>query len=346
MNKYIHLQIAKDLKITQFSKENESQFISRIIYSAISEWIKASTFDRKIDNHEGVKEEGCTKQHITRKCGEILEGFLEIYPSIEFYFYPVEENDPKPIQEIQKRLFLGGVLVSGENNTVQLSKEKTGFVDNNLFFERGCFYEPEKQAFGLGCYRNNQNGNIPCVRLEELFFIPNENAEKTVNYYIKKLKSDFNNISDIPDYWSFFDYSSKKSFHNSWNGYFDKNGKITVYKNNINNSDYGFIKYSEGKFFFTPFPHHIIQTKEIRRILYGIRSIENNPCNSELTIQGKSVKIQLYTSLPLREQSLLYMISWPVNNMYDRTQYITSIKFLPIIQRILSNLNVNFKVRT
>ncbi|WOF16034.1 hypothetical protein F1737_04600 [Methanoplanus sp. FWC-SCC4] len=346
MNKNIYLQIAKDLNITHFSKENESQFIGRIIYSAISEWIKASTFDRKIDDHEGVKEEGCTKHHITRKCGEILEGFLEIYPHIEFYFYPFEEKDPKPVQEIQKRLLLGGVLVPGENNTVQLSKEKNGFVNNNLYFERGYFYEPGKQVFGLGCYRNSQKENIPCVRLEELFYIPNENAEKTVNYYINEFKSNFINISDIPDYWRFFDYSSKKSFHNSWNEYFDKNREITVYKNNINNSDYGFIKYSGGKFFFTPFPKHIIQTKEVRRILYGIRSIENNPCNSELTIQGKEVKIQLYTSLPLREQSLLYMISWPVNNMYDRTQYITSIKFLPVIQRILSNLNVDFKVIT
>jgi hypothetical protein len=344
MNKNIHLQIAKDMKISRFPNETENDFIGRVIYSALSEWIKASTFDRKIDDQEGVTDVGCTKHHITRKCGDILEGFLEVYPQIKSYFFSIEEKEQKPIQEIQKRLLLGGVLVSGENNTVQLSQEKSGFISDTLFFERGNFFKMGKQVSGLGCYTNTISQNIPISQFEDLFFIPPENAEETFHSFYQLMESKFETFSTVPEYWNFFDFSSKRSFYNSWVGHFNEEGKITVYKNSNNPLDSGLAKHSNEELSIAKFPSHIAETKEIRRIMYGLRAIENNPCQAKLTLKGDSVSLEFYTSLPQREQTLLYMIAWPVRNMYDRTQYIAQIEFLPTIKKMLNNLNVNFKV--
>lgn len=344
MNTNIHLQIAKDMKIRHFSKEDENDFIRRVIYSALSEWVKASTFDRKIDDQEGVTEVGCTKHHITRKCGDILEGFFEVYPQAESYFFPDDEKDPKPIKEIQKRLFLGGILVSGENNTVQLSQEKYGFLSEHLFFERGNFFKIGKQVSGLGCYSNAISEDIPIRQIDELYFIPNETAEETVHSFYNLMKGKFENISNIPEYWKFFDFLSKRSFHNSWVSHFKEEGKTTVYNNTNNPLDYGFVKYSNGKLSIAKLPNYIAETKEFRRILFGLRAIENNPCQAKLTLNSDSVNVEFYTSLPQREQTLLYMMAWPVRTMYDRTQYIAPIEFLPTIKKMLNNLNVNFRV--
>lgn len=343
LNKNIYLQIAKDMRINRFLNENENDFISRVIYSALSEWVKASTFDRKIDDQEGVTDVGCTKHHITRKCGDILDSFLEVYPQLKSYFFPTDEKDPKPIQEIQNRLMLGGVLVSGENNTVQLPQKKYGFISEYLYFERGIFFEIGKQVSGLGCYTSSISEDISICQIDELFLIPPENAEKSVQSLKKVMKKEFVQISNVPEQWIFFDFSSKKSFSNSWVNRFKDEGKITVYKNSINRSDYGLVRYSDGKLFVAKLPVHLVETKELRRILYGIRAIENNPCQAKLTVQGGSVNLEIYTSLPQRELNLLYMIAWPVRTMYDRTQYIAPTGFLPIIKKMLNNLNVDFR---
>ncbi|EHQ36504.1 hypothetical protein [Methanoplanus limicola] len=337
----IHSKMAEEMKIIPFPEENEDRFIARVIYSALSEWIKASTFDRKIDDQEGVTEDGCTKHHITRKCGDILKGFLEIYPQIEDYFYPEDEKDPKPIQEIQKRLFSAGVLVSGINNTVQLSQKKYGFVTDNLYFERGNFPETGNQISGLGSYINRVPENSSTQQLEELFFIPDENAESTFYNFNKRMKGKYTPLSEIPENWRFFDFNSKKSFYKSWIPYFDETNKITAYKNSNNILDYGIIKNNNGTLSSITFPNHIVDTKEVRRFLYGIRSAEGNPCKAKLTLMGKSVNIEFYTSLPQREQTLLNMIAWPVRSMYDRTQYTAPIVFLPIIKKMFKNLNVD-----
>lgn len=344
MNQSIHLQIAKDMKIRNFQNENENDFINRVIYSSISEWIKASTFDRKIDNQEGVTENGCTKHHITRKCGDILEGFIEVYPQIESYFFPSDKKEPKPIQDIQKRLLMGGILVSGENNTIQLSQQKYGQISDHLFFERGNFFQIGKQVSGLGCYTNSVPEEISINHIDELFFIPPKTAKETVLSYYKLMEGKFEIISSVPEYWKFFDFLSRKSFHNSWVDQFNKEGKITVYKNINNPLEYGFAKYNNGTLSIAKFPNHIAETKEIRRILYGLRAIENNPCQANLTLKSDSVDLEFYTSLPQREQTLLYMIAWPVRSMYDRTQYTSSIEFLPTIKKMLNNLTVNFTV--
>lgn len=344
MNINIHLQIAKDLKISRFPNETENDFIGRVIYSALSEWIKASTFDRKIDDQEGVTDVGCTKHHVTRKCGDILDAFLEVYPQIKSYFFPSDEKEPKPIQEIQKRLFLGGVLVSGENNTVQLSQEKYGYISNHFYFERGNFFQMGKQVSGLGCYTNTISEDFHISQIDELFFIPPKNAEETFQHFYQLMDEKFETFSTVPEFWKFFDYSSNKRFHNSWVNHFHEKGKITVYKNSNSPLDYGLAKYSNGKLSFAKFPSHIAETKEIRRILYGLRAIENNPCQASLKLKGDSVNLEFYTSLPQREQTLLYMMAWPVRSMYDRTQYIAPIEFLPTIKKMLNNLNVNFTV--
>ena len=344
MNKNIHLQIAKDMKISRFPNDTENDFIGRVIYSALSEWIKASTFDRKIDDQEGVTDVGCTKPHVTRKCGDILDAFLEVYPQIESYFFPSDEKEPKPIQEIQKRLLLGGVLVSGENNTVQLSQEKYGYISDHFYFERGNFFQMGKQISGLGCYTNTISEDVHISQIDELFFIPSENAEETFHSFYQLMEGKFETFLTVPEYWKFFDFSSKRSFHNSWVGHFNEEGKITAYKNSNNPLDYGLVKYSNGELAIAKFPSHIAETKEIRRILYGLRAIENNPCQAKLTLNSDSVNVEFYTSLPQREQTLLHMMAWPVRSMYDRTQYIVPIEFLPIIKKMLNNLNVNFKV--
>jgi len=344
MKKGIHLRMAEDMKIIRFQKEDEDSFIARVIYSALSEWIKASTFDRKIDDQEGVTEDGCTKHHITRKCGDILKAFLKIYPQTEDYFYPEDEKDPKPIQEIQKRLFSAGVLVSGINNTVQLSRKKYGFVTDNLYFERGNFPETGNQISGLGSYISKVPENSSIQQLEELFFIPDENAESTFYNFNKRMKGKYTLLTEIPENWIFFNFNSKKSFHKSWDYHFDEINKITVYKNSNNILDYGLIKNNNGNLSTITFPNHIVDTKEVRRFLYGIRSIENNPCKANLTPTDNSVNIEFYTSLPQREQTLLNMIAWPVRSMYDRTQYIAPFEFISTIKRMFININTNLEV--
>lgn len=136
----LYVRMANDMEISLSSDEDINATKSRIIYSAIGEWIKASAYDTDIreDDSEGIDEIGATKNHITRKCGKILAAYLDLYPNLKSWYYPISVDETfNPVTEIRNRQIAAGVLVSGLEKSLQFPQEKCTQIADNMYLYRG-----------------------------------------------------------------------------------------------------------------------------------------------------------------------------------------------------------------
>lgn len=335
-----HEIMAQGMGISRFSCEDENAYIARILYSAISEWTKTTVLDRSPE----VEDEECdagdtryTKHHVTRKCNIILSTYLDLYPDVVKWFYPKNKPDIQPTKEIQKRLEFSGFLVSGPENTIQLPPDKYAQVAKDLYLLRGTSFGKDGEIHGLGWYVDRiSEQNV--YSLEELFLISQIDAKDTVLEYSRFAEGKFRLNSTMSDARTYFDPLSGRIFSESWEQSLCHPWELTVYRNNI--FDYGLAKQEKGEIYALAFPDHIIKMQDVRRFMYGLRYLSQNPEHAIITTYDDAIKIKLNSFLPGREGMLFYMIAWPVRNIMDKTEFITSPVFLPIITKLLENLNI------
>ena len=334
-----HELIAQGLGMPPFSCEDKYAYIARILYSAISEWTKAAVLDRVLEGGElqDIKYAQYTKHHVTRKCNTILLTYLDIYPDVRRWFYPEDKQGIQPTKIIQERLEFSGSLVSGPDNTIQLPPDKYAKITNNLYLLRGTAFGREGKAYGLGWYVDGISKS-DIYPIEELFLIPQIDAKATVLEYNKLANSEYTPNTTISDARRYFDPLSRRIFSESWEESLPHPWETTVYRNN--HDDYGFARQEKGIIYAHAFSDHIVKLQEVRRFMYGLRDLNHNPERAIITTYGDAVKIKLHSALPGREETLFYLIAWPVRNILDRTEFITSPIFLPIITKVLKNLNI------
>lgn len=339
-----HDIIAQGLGTSRFSCEDEDAYIARVLYSAISEWTKTAVLDRTFEVEskcpDDVQETRYTKHHVTRKCNILLSTYLDLYPNVREWFYPENKPDFQPTKTIQERLEFSGFLVSGPDNTVQLPPNKYARAAEDLYLLRGTSFGTEGEIHGLGWYVNG----IPeqdAHSLEEFFLIPQIDAKDTVLEYSRFAEGKYASNPVISDVRRYFDPLARRVFSQSWEKSLHHPWRLTVYRNNP--FDYGLAKLENGMIYTLAFPEHTIKLQEVRRFMYGLRYLSRNPEQATITTCNDAIKIKLHSTLPGREEMLFYMIAWPVRNILDRTEFITSPIFLPIITKILENLNIQVK---
>ncbi|MDD3621343.1 MAG: hypothetical protein PHQ81_02935 [Methanofollis sp.] len=335
----LHDRMATDMGITTISDEDIDATISRVTYSAIGEWIKASMYDNVKDDDSKVRGEiGATKNHITRKCGKILEAYLDLYPNLRNWYYPSPLNETfNPVTEIRKRQLAAGVLVSGLENSLQFPQKKCTQVADNLYLYRGDTFHKKSQIIGLGSYicRPDQ---VPVCSIEDMYLIPHLSAKAYVEQYIQKVSNKFIKSENPPETREYFDYHSTHAFSRSWKSSYPESKKLTIYKDS--DWDYGLVRIDSGELYTLAFPKAVIETKDVRRFMYGIKKIEQNPVQATIKDTDSMIQITLPSYLPDFEQNLLYMMAWPKKDIMDRTEYISEKTLLPAIKKLLENLNI------
>ena len=307
----LYVRMATDMGISLISGEDVNATKSRITYSAIGEWIKASAYDTDIkeNDSEVIDAIGATKNHITRKCGKILAAYLDLYPELKNWYYPISANETfNPITEIRNRQLAAGVLVSGLENSLQFPQEKCAQIADNIYLYRGDTFHKKSQVIGLGNYICTPY-QVPVCSIEDIYLIPYISAKDYVEQYVQEVLNKFVKNENTPDTRKYFDYLSTRAFSESWVSSYPKSGKLTIYKDN--ESDYGLTRIDKGELYTLAFPQAVIETQDVRRFIYGIRKIEQNPAQATIKDMGSMIQITLPSHLPDLEQNLIYMMAWP-----------------------------------
>ena len=106
-------QLSTDLKISFYKYESEESFYSRLIYSALSDWMKMCVLDRTNEKYIDCK----SKSYIRIRCEEILQDFLRIFPECRNYFYKNNDNNENhPINVLRNKLIVNMELIYKSGN--------------------------------------------------------------------------------------------------------------------------------------------------------------------------------------------------------------------------------------
>lgn len=202
-------------------------------------------------------------------------------------------------------------------------------------------FHAKSQVIGLGNYICIP-GQTPVCSIEDMYLIPPISANDYVEQYVQKVWIKFVKSVNAPDTRKYFNYLSTRAFSESWVSSYPKSGKLTVYKDN--ESDYGLVRIDRGELYTLAFPQAVIETRDVRRFIYGVRKIEQNPAQATIKDMGSVIQITLPSHLPDLEQNLFYMMAWPKRDIMDRIQYISKKTLLPTIEKLLRNLNIMVKI--
>jgi hypothetical protein len=83
---------------------------------------------------------------------------------------------------------------------------------------------------------------------------------------------------------------------------------------------------------------------EFRRLYFALKAHYNNPLKATISKQdAKYSKIRVGGRLPNREYYYLLLLSWPVNNAFDRVNFLIRNSFIPEVTAVLMNIGIEVK---
>ncbi len=324
-------QISLDLEIRRYSYESERSYFSRLIYSAIGCWILYCTGDKNIE--EDNSRYGVSKNYINRRCSRILNDYLEIYPQARDWFFTENIADCSDVIRYIREIYeFLGYLVSAElDSSLMLPMCRKFAIEDGLALYRGI--SRASQMIGLGIYKSSKEVRRDNIALLfDMFLIPDKRADEYVQDYIKKAKWGLDGISENTQ---FFEYKSKNPLSRSWIDTWTQDA-ITICKNSY--VDYIMVRFTEGQIYTSQFPEHIVNEKEIRRFMYGLKGSNGANMRAELKRYSDVAVMRLFSKLPEREMMLLRLLSWPVNCIEDMFNYYVPLEVMNVIKKILENL--------
>ncbi|WP_268625859.1 hypothetical protein [Paenibacillus alvei] len=344
MNNTVIKRIAADLRVRRVPDEKQEYFYSRIVYSALSMWIRYSTLDEDIFDHS-VEKIGMSKRYILNKCQTFVDNMIELYPCIESWFYP-EKQDTNPTEIVRNRLHQCGELVDvGFFTDVALPDYEECSINEKVRIIRGIPSEGLYRMTGLAQLKVSEKENHNSVHLFNFYGLRDKSAISLLDEYLKLAK--WNKRTTINGH--IFNKYSMKSFSNSWeSSCILKEHDITIYRNPMHqkgNRDYSFMKKVNNCIYVSQINEYLINQYEIRRFMYGLKGKANNPVRATYKRYDdkKIVELNLFNGLPTREESILFLLGWPMNNINDKNNLLFNNDVWEFVRKMLSNLNIKLE---
>lgn len=300
-------KMAADLGVYRYHDEELTYYKCRVMYSAMSSWVKAIAIDQPV----GIKENhfyGVSRRHIYERGNAVLESLIKMNPETAPWFY-FEDDEDNPIVIIRDRLLNHGDLLNeGFDTNLALSnshrKQLVSGYDTiyGEILGKSIFYS------GISALGNN---NIT-IQSEK-----RENIEDWLKCFLKKIW-----WSEIPSEiqeMKYFnpEYKSRNNY-SAWNStipnVYDEIilGRLAINKNGY---EYYILK-PKGKLMHRIDPFLQEQGCHIK-IMYALRKKANNSVTAKIKNYDDHIHLKLYTHLPTSERIMLESYAWPDNRVND-----------------------------
>lgn len=254
MNNFLEDVVAKDLGIRQFEAEDNDSFLNRVVYSALSCWLKAICLDQN-DQCCGV-----TLQHLLHRGHTILEEYLLCYPKLSTFLN--NRKTTECVNILIKRLLRNqDLLPIGFNSNLGLAPSLTIRLNNDLECIKGSLLQDNCYYSGLAYLRFSPTS-------ESIFTTP-MSVDSWLNTLIAAQK--WRNSSAKFDDFEFFNPSnSNRNNYQAWTDKFPKEQNFVLGRLPRN------IFYKYEYFLFTQkgtkyikISDELLQLKEHRRFMFG-----------------------------------------------------------------------------
>lgn len=316
MKKQLRNDIITYFNIKNYKGESNSEYNSRLVYSAMCEWIRYCILDKTNINEFEIEIK--SKHYIKRRCEEILNSLLSFFPECKSYFYKEQEknNNNNPINVLRTKMIENGELVDSLDG-VSLPKGLITSISNKYFRVLGidntkCIYSGITK---LAMYDMAQS--IEGIGEEINEFVDQD--------FFTKLKDNLNweNISDGLSL-EILNPLLKAAPYKCWSRIMSLN-ENEIYLARMQIKDYYYEYYwlmKKKKIKISKINEHYQTFKEYRRFILWQRKEKENAIVAEYKILGHYVRVKLNAGLPYREQKVFDTYGWPTKNILNRMEYI------------------------
>ena len=335
-------EISNYLCIQRYVDETEESFINRLLYSAVGESLLVSTL--KKNSMQPIK--GVSKTYINLRNSKYLESLWMVFPSFRDYFGDTSSSEV--IKKMRLDYELAGVLrPSNFGEFVELAPVVFSRIGSNSYYSRNNLSSKKRIASGLGFYEKMEYINQEYVSMEKLFDLNEMNALEWTRKYVRKINWQNAGQLNMDTGIQFYNPKLNKSLSNCWINEFPQNVEITLYKKN--DFDYGFAKYLDEKVIGIYIPTFYINASnpsnnmlggEVRRFMYGLKSIHENKAKALLETQENYTMIKFFSKLPVRESMIMRMCGWPVKNYDNDFEYLVPNDLITVCKQVIENLAI------
>lgn len=323
--------MASDLNIKKFHTESNTEYVQRVLYSAMACWIKAIALDRNIS--EAGTSSGISKKHIYEKSTHILSTMLERFPEARYWFY-LDDAREDPIHLIRRRLMQNGDLLPiGFETNISLSPKLTHPVCpgtehiNGMFFDNSVFYS------GVSVLRKSSN-------------LEGTTIEKTaVDWFDEYCESAWWEVGAIKNETAeyFNNQKNVRNNHYCWQkeeSEFLQSVRLVRITINKNMYEYYLEKSKNTTFYHHKLDPFIIELNEHRKMMFALRKKSNTPLPAKIIKHKDYAVLNIWAYLPYETISFLEAYAWPSRNISDVLEWILPLCLVEETVKKLDNLGM------
>lgn len=304
-------KMALDLGVYRYAEEPLQQYHSRVIYSAMSCWIKTIALDQPV-GYKGEAPLGVTRRHIFDRSRAVLDTMIKMFPETKEWFDLSEDND-SPINLIRTRLINhGDLLNAGFGSNLVLSTVHSEQITSNIETIYGKTLEEGLSYSGVSSIRHK----------EAIISMP---ERENVRAWLKRFLNDVSWSHDLPDTGQmqyFNPFSATKNNYEAWQESIGNPiNNIVLARTSINaNSHSYYLLKSDEKLVHRIDP--FLQEQGCHtRIICALRSLAQNNTSASVRRFSDHIKLHFNAILPLYESVQVENYAWPVRSINDRLEW-------------------------
>ncbi len=323
--------MSNDMAIDRYYDESEDDFTYRLCYSALGQWCL-----RIAQNTDNISI-GTTKHNQTLVLNELLQHYLRVFPAIADRYIDKGRDQDSFSVHIRRVFEETGYLLTDSTNRVQIANFGRSILIGNcaLFFG---IPDVAYSVNGLGVFRSPIEYKVTIrdflirddLTWEEFFY----SQYDLIDFSCRDL-----NIGDL----EFFDPLSSNVPSKSWRQ--DLKTDFSVARKSEFGPFYKVFRMSDGVIQFAEEPiepqKDSFTSNEFRRLYFALKAYYKNPIKAIVERKDANYsKIRLRGFLPNREYLFLLLLSWPINNAFNRVSFVIKTEFIPDLINVFTNLGV------
>lgn len=328
------IAMSKDMGIERFHGEPEDYFIFRLCYSALGQWCLSVAKNLS----DGIK--GTTKHNQTIVLNKLFQCYTELFPAIADKFIDTSNQQISFSSHIRRVYEETGYFLTDDNNRNQIANYGRSIEVGNT----ALFFGVPNSSYtinGLGLFTSP---TVYKSSTREFLIRDNLTCEKyfqsqfdAIDFYEKDI-----NLDEL----EFFSPLLNKAPSLSWTKKMATT--CSVARKSELGPFYRVMQMPDASMMFADEPiepqNDGFISYEYRRLYFALKTHYNNSLNVSVIKQDdKYSKIKIGGHLPNREYYYLLLLSWPVNNAFDKTNFLLKNDFIPEVTAVLTNIGIQLK---
>lgn len=338
MNNEILLKMQQDMQIKKYSGETESYYTGRTIYSALCHWMRYAVLDETTQNYDRK-----SKKYLLSTISKLLDTMVEAFPVSRSWAFTSNNGQIECDDLVRglwdKMIFAGELFEVDEAGNIGLPRFRKQTITREYERIYGLPNLPSKKYLHIGLTRvehcqTNMDGKV---------VLDNINIESYLKWAFGTAKWNTCNNSDNYEY---FNPYSKKPPYQSWSHVPPRETNKMLARISLFNglNEYYLIKKKDDLTYNALLDTTLLEWKEERRIILGLRKKVGNQMQAVYQCKGENYILNLFCGLPLREKILIDTYCWPLKYMDDQYNFVIPCFLWEKVSMILqTSLGINIK---